>query len=154
MQNLHLEILGKPHTKQSVRSKIIHKAGKSRVMHYKDSKVKAEEKSIKVQISSQLPFGFEPMSNPISLDVTFIFELPKSTKKELKEAVEKGGNIYFRDKKPDLVDNLMKGLCDAMNNVVYDDDSRIVEVSSRKIYGKEYKTLINIRSMSKEYKLF
>jgi Holliday junction resolvase RusA-like endonuclease len=37
-------------------------------------------------------------------------------------------------KKPDC-DNILKAYFDAMNKIVYDDDSQIVEIYSKKVYG-------------------
>jgi len=69
---------------------------------------------------------------PIAVHLTFVFAPPKSyTKKKLK-AIQDGALMY--QKKPDL-DNLAKGILDALNQTVYKDDSQIVELNVKKQYG-------------------
>ncbi|GAA3723099.1 RusA family crossover junction endodeoxyribonuclease [Salinicoccus jeotgali] len=78
---------------------------------------------------------------PITVHLTFVFTPPKSyTKKKLK-AIEDGSLVY--QKKPDL-DNLAKGILDALNETVYKDDSQIVELNVRKQYGDTDHVLIVI----------
>ena len=46
--------------------------------------------------------------------------------------------------KPDI-DNIIKVLCDALNGVAYEDDSQVVEVSAKKIWGDEPHVWVEIR---------
>jgi Holliday junction resolvase RusA-like endonuclease len=62
---------------------------------------------------------------PVTMIVTFFYKA--NTKKELHR---------YRSKRPDL-DNLCKCLMDACNGIVYMDDSQIVELVARKMYGPE-----------------
>ena len=46
------------------------------------------------------------------------------------------GNILYKESRPDLMDNLNKGFFDALQSVLYTDDSLIVEsLLTRKIYS-------------------
>lgn len=81
---------------------------------------------------------------PIAVHLTFVYAPPKSyTKKKLK-AIQDGLLMY--QKKPDL-DNLAKGVLDALNNTIYKDDSQIVELSVRKQYGDTDHVLVVIEKL-------
>lgn len=63
--------------------------------------------------------GFPKITGPLSLSIEFIFPRKKFPKKF-------GEGRQWRTSKPDL-DNLLKGFCDALNGLAYDDDSQIVK---------------------------
>lgn len=89
---------------------------------------------IRLSAVSQLPAGFAVLDEAIAISVSFIFLPPKSMKKADLKNIELGKTVY-KFTKPDLADNLCKGLLDALSGVVYRDDSLIAKVQSRKIYG-------------------
>jgi len=60
-------------------------------------------------------------------ELTFVFDIPKSKQKQAREGARP-------TTKPDL-DNLAKAVLDALNGLAYHDDSQIVELYVRKIYG-------------------
>ena len=101
---------------------------------YQDKEVIENEKNISFDIKSQLPFGYTPKTTAVGMKVIFVFPPLKSWPKKRTEELQNGA-LIFKDTKPDLTDNLMKGLCDAMNGIVFLDDSLVAEVRSRKIYG-------------------
>ena len=81
----------------------------------------------------------EPLSGPLKIDVTFYMPIPKSRKTSRKDATGKRkqypvshGQSHIA--KPDI-DNLIKGLFDALNKNVWNDDNQICEVKSKKVYG-------------------
>ena len=136
---LILRILGVPMVKQSARF------GKTKTgipIVFQSSKVKSQERSIKVEIINQLPKGFKLFEGCLYLTADFIFPIPKSCSKKLRAEIL--NSIVYKQTRPDLTDNLMKGLCDAMNNVVFKDDSQIVKIQSRKIFGEQPRTDIMI----------
>jgi len=61
-----------------------------------------------------------PTTNKVKINVCFIFN------KKIKD-------IEYKTTKPDLADNLMKPLMDALNAFIWVDDSQIIEIESRKI---------------------
>ena len=131
-----LIILGTPQSKQSARFRIANKKGSDKkfIMSYQKKSVKDNELNIAYDVKSQLPKSYIPFDEPISVEVLFVFPPLKSwSKKKLSEL--ESGKIIYKDTKPDLTDNLMKGLFDAMNKIVYTDDARVCEVSSKKIFG-------------------
>lgn len=68
---------------------------------------------------------------PLILDVIFYRMIPKSYSKKRREALDG----QYIPTVPDL-DNLEKALYDAMNGVIYEDDSQIVDHRVRKIWTK------------------
>ena len=75
----------------------------------------------------------KPLETPVSVSIEFSMPMPKSTPKKLLEA-HLNGSIRHT-KKPDL-DNLAKAVLDAMNGVVFLDDSQIVKLTLSKRYSK------------------
>lgn len=135
--NLKIKILGIPQPKQSVRSKgVLMPNGKVKVKHYQTDKIKQNERNIAFDIKSQLPKGFKPYNGPIIVKrLLYVFPPQKNwTKSKLKQLEE--GAVFYRDVKPDLTDNLNKPLFDAMQGIVFMNDSQIVKMNDvSKIYG-------------------
>ena len=128
-----LQILGVPQPKQSAR---IGRDRAGNVRAFKSAKVRKNEQNIVAQIAKQLPEGFMPWSGPIRVNsITYVFPPLKSfTKKKMKMIED--GDIVFKTTKPDLTDNLQKGLFDALEGVLFLNDSQVCEILSlRKIYG-------------------
>jgi Holliday junction resolvase RusA-like endonuclease len=68
----------------------------------------------------------------IKAEVCAIYEPPKSVSKKTREKMINGEIPYT--KKPD-VDNILKSVCDALNEVTYDDDAQINDARVIKMYG-------------------
>lgn len=150
MNKLRLIIHGTPQPKQSVRSGVVYgkdrqpvkfidkKSGKERILQTKfQPKESVEnERSIKLEVLSQLPQGFKPFTGPIRVNkLHFVFPPLKTFSKKKMKLIEMGAKIY-KDKKPDLMDNLNKGLFDALEGVVFLNDSQIVSSNNmEKFYG-------------------
>lgn len=66
----------------------------------------------------------EPSDDPIAMDLTFYMPRPKSAPK----------SRYHALTRPDL-DKLCRLVGDALIGVIYTEDSRIVQLSSRKVYA-------------------
>ena len=71
---------------------------------------------------------------PISITVIFTLTRPKTVKRE------------FPTAKNDA-DNLIKGVCDALNNIAWKDDSLICEIHAKKEYGKSGKITLTIEEL-------
>ena len=129
-------ILGEPKPKQSARFRAIKMGEKTFMKSYQKKEVLENEANIAFDIKSQLPPDFIPFDCPIGIKAIFYFPIPSNfSKKKMRELDE--GKVFFKPTKPDLQDNLMKGLCDAMNKIVFIDDSRICEVRSRKVFSRK-----------------
>ena len=67
----------------------------------------------------------------VSVSVSAFFPVPKSySKKKRENCLER---ILRPDKKPDM-DNILKVVLDALNEVAYEDDKQVVELIGRKYY--------------------
>ena len=76
--------------------------------------------------------GFTMIEGPCCLSIDAYFEVPKSKSKKFREAALSG--LEYPTKKPDL-SNIIKGIEDAINNLVYYDDACIVSLSVCKFYS-------------------
>ena len=75
--------------------------------------------------------GFKPVSNPISVTLTFSLLKPKSAKRSTPHV------------KPDL-DKLIRAVLDGLTGVAYVDDSQVILIKARKIYGEREGAWIGI----------
>lgn len=73
---------------------------------------------------------------PLIIDVTFIFQIPKSRGRKLNP-----GDPHYQ--RPDY-DNLLKHVKDSGNFALWRDDAIIYSVSGRKIWGIEPKTILKV----------
>ena len=141
---VEFKILGIPTPKQSARFYAKNFGGKTMIKSFQKKEVVEKERNIAFDVRSQLPEGFIPYDCPLSIEVLFVFPPLSSMNKATKLAIE-NGEIIYKPTKPDLQDNLMKGLSDAMNGIVFIDDSRICKVKSQKIYGLIPRTEVIIK---------
>ena len=74
----------------------------------------------------------EPLETPVGVFIYIRLPIPKSYPKKRREACLNG--FEKPCKKPDL-DNLAKSVMDAMNGVVFKDDSQIVSLHCKKVYA-------------------
>lgn len=144
---VNIEILGIPFAKQSFRyaAMVSKKTGKAFVAKYQPKKVTDGEKNIRAQIIQQLPQGFIPFTGPVFVTwLEFVFPPVTSLKRADRDRIAQiGWTSKFT--KPDLADNLMKGLFDAMAGIVYLNDSQICEMHNvRKVYGDTPKIKITL----------
>lgn len=113
----------------------------------KNGHVYDDQKLIKEQYRWQLKGQYrnEPLTSPISLDITFHMPIPKGTSSIRKKEMING--MYYHIKRPDI-DNLKKLVFDTMNGIIFKDDSQVAEVRARKIYSERPATIINVRSLN------
>lgn len=100
------------------------------------------EKYIYQQKIQEFLKDFLPLYSAIKLVIEYHMPIPKSYSK--KRALE----FVFKPhiKKPDL-SNLIKFTEDALNGMVWRDDSIIAEISAKKFYSKETKTVFKIECL-------
>ena len=92
---------------------------------------------IKAVVTRQLPAGWKPYKDtPLGVRVIYVFPPLTSFRKSDKEIIEAGG-VIPKHTKPDVSDNLNKGLFDAMTGVIWDDDSRVAYVECLKVHGNK-----------------
>ncbi len=81
------------------------------------------------------------------MDVKVYRQMPKSVSnsKKKKEKAEKG--LLRPTTKPD-VDNYVKGVKDALNHLIYKDDSQVVDLKVSKFYSEEPRVEIMLKEVS------
>jgi Holliday junction resolvase RusA-like endonuclease len=86
----------------------------------------------------------EPIAGPVAVDITFMMEAPKSWPRWKREAAIAGS--YRHVYRPD-VDNLVKLAKDALNGILWVDDSQVCEINARKVYSETPRTWIVIHEL-------
>ncbi len=83
----------------------------------------------------------ELFEGPVLLNVTMWIPIPKSwsTKKKLAASYASG--------KPDI-DNIAKGIADALNGIAWHDDSQIAALCISRHYGTVEKTIIRVQELA------
>lgn len=77
-------------------------------------------------------FKGKPIDGAVGVTVWFYMPMPETwSKKKKAEMVNR-----YHTKKPDI-DNLIKGLFDALNNLIWVDDNRVVDMTVFKVYGEK-----------------
>jgi Holliday junction resolvase RusA-like endonuclease len=109
---------------------------------YKSKTQKAHEKELGYYIQQQKPD--EPLQGPLEVMIDAFFPVPKSWPKWKTEAALAGE--IRPDKKPDI-DNVIKGLLDCSNGILFEDDRQIVSVMGRKFYAAEPRLEYGIREV-------
>ena len=87
------------------------------------------------------------MVGALEAEVLIVYGIPKSMTKRDEEFIRQGGIIY-KTTLPDLTDNLVKGLFDALEKVIYENDGQICSVSSTKIYGVVPRAVVRIKEIN------
>ena len=85
-----------------------------------------------------------PLKGPVSLAVEFLIPIPKSLSKKKKALLY--GEPCTSKRLGDL-DNLAKICMDSGNNVLYEDDSQIVEIHAKKVYADIPGTIICLETL-------
>ena len=79
-----------------------------------------------------------PLDGPVMVEMTFQFLHPKGAKERRMPAVRPDG------------ENLIKGLCDSWNGVLYKDDAQIVDLIVKKRYGDREGVQVNVREIEEQ----
>lgn len=105
---------------------------------------KKEKETIQWYIKSQMN-GVFPANTAIKLVVEYHMPIPRSYSLKKAKKCLQGPHT----KKPDL-SNLIKFTEDALNGIVWEDDSFISEIESRKFYSEEPKTVFKIEGIAQK----
>lgn len=130
--NLYFKFDGEPKAVQSVR---FARMGNF-VRQYQPAEVTEWKNYIKIMARQQIPDGFTMMMDIVHVNLSFRFSPLKSwTKKQ--DLMFQSGEKMYKTSRPDLTDNLCKGLIDSLSGVIWKDDGQIASVKSEKVYAKE-----------------
>lgn len=101
--------------------------GRSRV--YTPKKTWGFEQLLKLKFRMQVR---DPLDGPLSLEYNCYFKAPKKNAQK------------YKTSRPDI-DNLLKSVMDAGNEILWKDDAQIVEATVRKFYSEEDREYIEIK---------
>ena len=113
-----------------------------RVKMYDPKKSSEYKNYIRLVASQHAPK--ELLDGPIQLDVKIYKPTLKSFSKKKKEMAEQG--ILRPTTKPD-VDNYVKAIKDALKNVIWKDDSQVVDLQVSKFYSEKPRVEIKIEQI-------
>lgn len=85
--------------------------------------------------------GVPPFQDAIRVEVEVYFPIPASYSKKKAEQAEQGAIKHT--KKPDA-DNIIKGIFDALNGIVFRDDSQVVHATVSKAYSHHPRAEITV----------
>ena len=110
---------------------------------YTPSKTKNYEKLIQNSYLSNYTYN-DMLQGPIKAEITAYFSIPNSLSKRKQKVLL--NNLEKHTKKPDI-DNVVKSVFDALNNLAFEDDSYIVEVSAKKLYSNNPRVELKLREV-------
>jgi Holliday junction resolvase RusA-like endonuclease len=134
---IEFTVLGDPKGKGRPRFSRVGKFTKT----YTDAKTKMYEEKI-ASAARLATYPHEPLTTPIAVFMRINVPIPTSYSKKRKEACLLG--VEMPCKKPDI-DNVAKGILDAMNGIVYKDDVQVVRLTLHKQYSTEPSVYIMVR---------
>jgi Holliday junction resolvase RusA-like endonuclease len=115
------------------------------VRMYTDAKTLGFEAAVADEASIAMR-GLEVFETPMQLQLSAYYPIPKSwSKKKRQQAID--GEIY-PNVKPDL-DNVMKAVLDALNGVVYVDDSQVINLVATKRYSTDPRVEVYVHEVLK-----
>ena len=82
----------------------------------------------------------KPLDVPVSMIVKAFIPIPRSWSKKRREAA------HYASARPDI-DNYAKSVLDALNGIVYRDDSQVVDLFVRKLYDDNPRLEITVQEM-------
>ena len=88
-----------------------------------------------------------PAGEPVTVDITAWYAIPKSAKGALRERMTNGELVPTV--KPDW-DNVGKIVCDALNGVAWHDDAQVAQATVRKVYGISPMVMVEITARTEE----
>lgn len=106
---------------------------------YTPSKTVRYESTVAL-FASQAMAGRAVLEGPLSLVICATWEWPASWSQKKRAA------NGFKVSRPDA-DNIIKACCDAMNGIVFHDDSQVALLSASKIYGEKPGVHISVGAM-------
>jgi Holliday junction resolvase RusA-like endonuclease len=129
------EVVGDPVAQGRPRATTIN----GRVRMFDPAKSRSFKEYVKLAASQHAPN--ELLTGPLNVHVKIYRNIPKSFSKKKTEEAETG--VLRPVTKPD-VDNYYKGIGDALNEVIWKDDSQVVSLIVEKFYSKRPRAEIQI----------
>lgn len=86
----------------------------------------------------------DPLEGYLKVEIIFYMPIVKSTSKKNRQLMVEGK--LRPDKKPDI-DNMIKSITDALNELAYQDDKQVVEVQAYKYYSEQPRAVVTISKL-------
>lgn len=115
------------------------------VKTYNPAHVTKYRERIQAQASEQMK-GRSPLDGPLTMNVLCVMPIPASGMRKAELSLAAREQLPHA-KKPDC-SNLLKNFEDALNGIVYVDDSRLTEVHVRKVYGPKPRVEIAVAPLN------
>lgn len=106
---------------------------------YPDAKTATYERQVG---TIALPLFPVPIQGPVRLNLTAVFEIPKSRAKG-KRALRDG---EWHAQRPDL-DNIEKAIKDGLNRIAWADDCQVADVVKRKFWGHPAGVIVTVETL-------
>ena len=113
------------------------------VSTYTPEKTANYENLVKVK-AEQAMQGRQLFEGAVAVDLVLRVSVPQSWSQKKRKAALSGES--FPTSKPD-VDNVIKGLFDACNDIVWKDDKQVVHLSVIKLYAEKPEAVMKVRAM-------
>lgn len=98
-------------------------------------------------LANQAMAGKPVLSGPLHMELRAHFEIPRSWSKSKKDKALLGELSPSRMD----IDNIIKAVADAMNAIVYRDDSQIVSLNARMVYANQAFVVATVKPVSTAY---
>jgi len=111
---------------------------------YQPTEVVDWKNYIRLMARQQLPEDFKTWES-VALEVFVIYEFlpPKFLKAGDQFVINAGGKVWKKTR-PDVNDNLNKGLFDALTGIVWKDDALICKLTAHKVYSNKELTTVTV----------
>jgi Holliday junction resolvase RusA-like endonuclease len=129
MMQIHFQVEGDPKGKGRPRFSRVGSFTKV----YTDKQTLTYEAMI-ATFAKQAMGGTEPLKTPVSVFLYVRLPIPQSYPKKRREACLSG--VEMPCKKPDI-DNIAKTYLDAMNGVIFVDDTQVIDLHVKKLYSEK-----------------
>lgn len=116
------------------------------VVAYTPAKTASYENLVKLAATTAM-CGVLPTARPVALTVTLNLQIPASWSKKRREAAIAGS--ICATKKPDA-DNVLKGIKDGCNGIVWGDDAQVVRIMLEKRYSEVPGALVRVIEVAGE----
>jgi Holliday junction resolvase RusA-like endonuclease len=116
------------------------------VVAYTPAKTASYENLVKLAAATAMR-GIEPTARPVALQVTLNLQVPASWSNKRRAAAVAG--TICATKKPDA-DNVLKGIKDGCNGIVWADDAQVVRIMIEKRYSESPCAVVRVVEVAGE----
>lgn len=116
------------------------------VVAYTPQKTASYENLVKLAATMAMA-GLQPTASPVALSITLNLQIPASWSKKRRAAAVAG--TICATKKPDA-DNVLKGIKDGCNGIVWADDAQVVRIVLDKRYSETPCAVVHVVEVTGE----